>query len=48
MANLEGKGWSGNFGVRAVQTKERVLVNVAIPGSVCPALAPCPQVPGTR
>jgi iron complex outermembrane receptor protein len=23
-----------------------VLVNVAIPGDVCPALAPCPQVPG--
>jgi len=46
MANLDGRGWSGNFGVRAVQTKERVLVNVAIPGDVCPALAPCPQVPG--
>jgi iron complex outermembrane receptor protein len=46
MANLDGPGWSGNFGVRAVQTKERVLVNVAIPGDVCPALQPCPQVPG--
>src|SRR5260370_35092586 len=46
MANLDGPGWSGNFGVRAVQTKERVLVNVAIPGDICAALAPCPQVPG--
>jgi iron complex outermembrane receptor protein len=46
MANLEGKGWSGNIGVRAVQTKERVLVNVAIPGAVCDVFAPCPQVPG--
>ncbi len=46
MANLEGPGWSGNFGVRAVQTKEHVLVNVAIPGSVCPVQKPCPQVPG--
>ncbi len=46
MANLDGPGWSGNFGVRAVQTKERVLVNVAIPGDICGALAPCPQVPG--
>jgi iron complex outermembrane receptor protein len=44
MANLEGQGWSGNFGVRAVQTKERVLVNIPILG--CPVLAPCPQVPG--
>jgi iron complex outermembrane recepter protein len=46
MANLDGNGWSGNVGVRAVQTKERVLVNVAIPGSVCAVFAPCPQVPG--
>jgi iron complex outermembrane receptor protein len=46
MANLEGTGWSGNFGVRVVQTKERVLVNVAIPGDVCAVFAPCPQVPG--
>jgi iron complex outermembrane receptor protein len=44
MANLDGPGWSGNFGVRAVQTKERVLVNIPILG--CPVLAPCPQVPG--
>ena len=46
MANLDGQGWSGNVGVRAVQTKERVLVNVAIPGDVCAPLSPCPQVPG--
>ena len=46
MANLDGPGWSGNFGVRAVQTKERVLVNVAIPTDVCAVFAPCPQVPG--
>jgi iron complex outermembrane receptor protein len=44
MANLEGPSWSGNFGVRAVQTKERVLVNIGIPS--CPVQAPCPQVPG--
>jgi len=46
MANLDGPGWSGNFGVRAVQTKERVLVNVAIPTDVCAVFATCPQVPG--
>jgi iron complex outermembrane receptor protein len=46
MANFEGPGWSGNAGVRFVQTKEEVTVNVAIPGSVCGALAACPQVPG--
>ncbi|HET8875264.1 MAG TPA: TonB-dependent receptor, partial [Casimicrobiaceae bacterium] len=46
MANLDGSNWSANFGVRAVQTKERVLVNVAIPTSICAVQAPCPQVPG--
>ena len=46
MANFEGPGWSGNAGVRVVKTTEEVIVNVAIPGSVCAALAPCPQVPG--
>ncbi len=46
MANFDGPGWSGNAGVRLVRTEERVTVNVAIPGSVCGALAPCPQVPG--
>ena len=46
MANLEGPGWSGNIGGRFVRTDERVKVNVAIPGDVCGALAPCPQVPG--
>jgi iron complex outermembrane receptor protein len=46
MANFEGPTWSGNVGVRYVQTKEEVTVNVAIPGSVCGVQAPCPQVPG--
>ncbi len=46
MTNFEGPGWSGNAGVRFVTTKEEVTVNVAIPGSVCGALAACPQVPG--
>jgi iron complex outermembrane recepter protein len=45
MTNFEGPGWSGNVGVRFVQTKEDVTVNVAIPGDVCGALAPC-SVPG--
>ncbi len=43
MANLDGQGWSGNFGLRFVQTKEHVLVNVGLPS--CPVLAPCPGVP---
>ncbi len=46
MAVLAGSNWSGNVGVRLVQTKEDVLVNVAIPGDVCAALEPCPSVPG--
>ena len=46
MATFDGPGWSGNAGVRFVRTEERVTVNVAIPGSVCGVLAPCPQVPG--
>jgi len=45
MANLDGRGWGANIGVRFVQTKERVLVNVAIPGDVCPVQQPC-NVPG--
>jgi iron complex outermembrane receptor protein len=45
MANFDGRGWSGNAGLRYVQTKEEVTVNVAIPGDVCAALAPC-SVPG--
>lgn len=45
MANLEGKGWSGNIGLRLVQAKSHVLTNVAIPGSVCAVQAPC-SVPG--
>jgi iron complex outermembrane recepter protein len=46
MATLEGPGWSGNAGIRFVQTKEDVTVNVAVPSSVCATLQPCPQVPG--
>ena len=37
-ANLEGQGWSGNIGLRLVQTKEHVLTNVAVdpatPGAI--------------
>jgi iron complex outermembrane receptor protein len=46
MANLDGSNWSANFGVRFVQTKEDVKVNIAIPTDICAPLAPCPQVPG--
>jgi len=50
MANLEGKGWSGNVGVRVVQSKVSVLGNVAIPQNPtgnpatpndCAPLKPC-------
>ena len=30
--NFEGNGWSGNFGVRYVQTKEHAISNVGLPG----------------
>jgi len=43
MANLEGDRWAGNVGVRYVQTKEKVKVNVGLPS--CPVLQPCPGVP---
>jgi iron complex outermembrane receptor protein len=46
MASFDGQGWSGNVGARMVRTDENVTVNVAIPGSECGALQPCPQVPG--
>lgn len=46
MGTFEGAGWAGNAGVRFVKTDEDVLVNVAIPGDICGALAACPQVPG--
>ncbi len=46
MTSFDGPGWSGNAGVRFVQTKEDVTVNVGVPGDVCAVLAPCPQVPG--
>ena len=45
MANLEGKGWSGNVGLRLAQSKVNVLTNVGIAGSVCAVQAPC-SVPG--
>ena len=45
MGNLEGKGWSGNIGLRLVRTKTSVLNNVAIPGGTCAVQAPC-SVPG--
>lgn len=45
MANLEGKGWAGNVGLRLVRSKVHVLSNVAIAGSVCEPLKPC-SVPG--
>ncbi len=31
--NFEGEGWSGNIGVRYVQTKEHAISNVGLPGS---------------
>src|SRR5262249_3413720 len=43
MANFDGPGWSGNAGVRYVQTKEIVRVNVGLPN--CPVMAPCPGAP---
>lgn len=46
MSNLEGRGWAGNIGLRLVKTDGRVLTNVAIPGSECAVMAPCPSVPG--
>lgn len=46
MLSFGGERWSGNAGVRFVRTQERVLTNVAIPGDVCGALVPCPDVPG--
>ncbi|HZZ94321.1 MAG TPA: TonB-dependent receptor [Usitatibacter sp.] len=46
MANFEGRGWSGNAGLRFVKTREEVTVNVGIPGDVCAVQMPCPQVPG--
>jgi iron complex outermembrane receptor protein len=46
MANFDGTNWSGNAGLRFVKTQEDVTVNVAVDGSICPALQPCPQVPG--
>jgi iron complex outermembrane receptor protein len=44
MANFDGQGWSGNAGLRLVQTKEEITVNVGVPS--CPVQQPCPGVPG--
>lgn len=41
MMSFGGDRWSGNLGLRFVQTKEHVLTNVAIPGSVCDVQKPC-------
>ena len=41
MANFGGENWSGNMGVRFAQSKESVLTNVAIPGTVCGVQAAC-------
>ncbi len=35
-ANLEGKGWRGNVGLRLVQTKEHVLKFLPLPNGVTP------------
>ncbi|QJR16739.1 TonB-dependent receptor [Usitatibacter palustris] len=49
MTDFEGKGWSGNVGLRFVRTEEKVTVNVGIPelpGGICaPTSSNCP-VPG--
>lgn len=48
MAQLDGERWSGNVGLRLVQSKLDVLSNVAIPEGLngdCAALQPC-SVPG--
>jgi len=41
MVDFDGKGWSGNAGLRFVRTEERVTANRAIPDSVCAPAAPC-------
>ncbi|GAA5184931.1 TonB-dependent receptor [Niveibacterium umoris] len=46
MGQLEGKGWSGNLGLRFVRTDEKVTQNVGIDPSVCAPLKPCSAVPG--
>ena len=52
MANLEGKRWSGNMGLRFVRTEVHALVPTPIPVGLCeraepgqPAI-PCAAVPG--
>ena len=45
MAEAEEGAWSGNVGVRAVQTKDDVMLYVPVAASQCAALAPC-SVPG--
>lgn len=52
MSNLEGDQWSGNVGVRLVQSKVNVLTNVAVaqqtpgPTGDCAPLQPC-SIPGS-
>ncbi|MGO4379796.1 TonB-dependent receptor [Pseudoduganella sp. RAF19] len=45
MAEAEQGAWSGNVGVRAVQTKDDVLLYVPVAATQCAPLAPC-SVPG--
>jgi iron complex outermembrane receptor protein len=51
MANLEGQGWSGNVGLRAVRTRVSADIPMPIPIGVCARSAPgqapipCPQFP---
>ncbi|HEY1150512.1 MAG TPA: TonB-dependent receptor [Pseudoduganella sp.] len=45
MAEAEEGKWSGNIGVRAVQTKDDVQLYVPVAATLCAPLAPC-SVPG--
>jgi iron complex outermembrane receptor protein len=45
MTEFEADKLSGNFGVRAVRTREDALVNIPVAAAACPALKPCPSVP---
>jgi iron complex outermembrane receptor protein len=41
MTDFEGRGWSGNAGLRYVHTEENVRANRAIPDTTCAPAAPC-------
>jgi iron complex outermembrane receptor protein len=43
MQNVEGKNWSGNFGLRLVQSKLDVLTNIGLPSDTCAVVATCPE-----